>query len=68
MLVGGVAIGGLVFAGIMSGPVGWAAMGEIAGIAGVIAAIVIVWAVIEGAEERDVSSQSFKGDRCLCTD
>ncbi|KAM7188341.1 hypothetical protein V8F33_010681 [Rhypophila sp. PSN 637] len=45
-------IGGLVLFGVMSGPVGWAALGTVGAIAAVIGGIVIIWGVIEGGIER----------------
>jgi hypothetical protein len=45
----------LVLLGIISGPVGWAVFAEVGLVMAVVAAVVIVFAVIEGAEERRVS-------------
>jgi hypothetical protein len=55
VVLGAGVIGTLVLAGIVAGPAGWAALGVVATIAAALGAIVLVWGVIEGAIERDVS-------------
>ena len=54
MLAGAGIIGGLAAAAVISGPVGWVALGVVGGILGLIAGITIVWAIIEGKKEADV--------------
>ncbi|KAI3399763.1 hypothetical protein diail_5831 [Diaporthe ilicicola] len=53
VVLGAAGIGALVLAGVMAGPVGWAALGVVAEIAAVVGSIVIIWGVIEGGIERD---------------
>ncbi|KAI1741092.1 hypothetical protein F4680DRAFT_80515 [Xylaria scruposa] len=52
IVAGAGTIGLLVLVGVMSGPVGWAALGTVATIAAAIGAIVLVWGIIEGSIER----------------
>jgi hypothetical protein len=51
----GVLAGGLAITGVISGGVAWSAFGAGMGVAAIFAGLVVVFAVIQGAEERDVS-------------
>lgn len=65
-MVGGAAgIGALVLAGVMSGPVGWAALGTLGAVVAVISVITVIGAIIESGKERDELRDTINN---LCND
>lgn len=41
--------------GVVSGPVGWGVIGGVSLVAGIIAGVTVVFAVVEAKEEKDVT-------------
>ncbi|TRX89797.1 hypothetical protein FHL15_009230 [Xylaria flabelliformis] len=64
IVAGAGTIGLLVLVGIMSGPVGWAALGTIVTIAAFVGAVVLLWGIIEGFIERSACS-AFSANEAL---